>query len=50
MVAAVCGSTEIEPMGVGKPSTFFVDYLLVKSGETSIVALKFVTDSYESWV
>ncbi|MBA0839975.1 hypothetical protein Goarm_005656, partial [Gossypium armourianum] len=28
MVAAVCGSTEQEPIVVGKPSTFMMDFLL----------------------
>ncbi|TYI79086.1 hypothetical protein E1A91_D06G260500v1 [Gossypium mustelinum] len=30
MVAAVCGSTEQEPIVVGKPSTFMMDFLLQK--------------------
>ncbi|XP_074295146.1 phosphoglycolate phosphatase 2-like [Silene latifolia] len=30
MVAAVCGSTEKEPIVVGKPSTFLMDFLLKK--------------------
>jgi phosphoglycolate phosphatase len=30
MVAAVCGSTEKEPIVVGKPSTFMMDFLLQK--------------------
>ncbi|CAO2823564.1 unnamed protein product [Amaranthus hypochondriacus] len=30
MVAAVCGSTEKEPIVVGKPSTFMMDFLLKK--------------------
>lgn len=30
MVAAVCGSTQKEPIVVGKPSTFLMDYLLKK--------------------
>ncbi|KDP35530.1 hypothetical protein JCGZ_08968 [Jatropha curcas] len=30
MVAAVCGSTEREPVVVGKPSTFMMDFLLKK--------------------
>ncbi|KAG7572708.1 HAD-like superfamily [Arabidopsis suecica] len=36
MVAAMCGSTEREPIVVGKPSTFMMDFLLQKFGtETS---------------
>lgn len=30
MVAAICGSTEREPVVVGKPSTFMMDFLLQK--------------------
>lgn len=30
MVAAMCGSTEREPIVVGKPSTFMMDFLLQK--------------------
>ncbi|KAL1193763.1 Phosphoglycolate phosphatase 2 [Cardamine amara subsp. amara] len=30
MVAAMCGSTEREPITVGKPSTFMMDFLLQK--------------------
>ncbi|KAI3836484.1 hypothetical protein MKW98_008245 [Papaver atlanticum] len=30
MVGAVCGSTQIEPIVVGKPSTFMMDFLLQK--------------------
>ncbi|XP_052202938.1 phosphoglycolate phosphatase 2 [Diospyros lotus] len=30
MVAAICGSTEKEPIVVGKPSTFMMDFLLQK--------------------
>ncbi|KAF5742827.1 phosphoglycolate phosphatase 2-like [Tripterygium wilfordii] len=30
MVAAICGSTEREPVEVGKPSTFMMDFLLQK--------------------
>lgn len=30
MVAAVCGSTQKEPIVVGKPSTFMMDFLLKK--------------------
>ncbi|MBA0778823.1 hypothetical protein Gotri_006638 [Gossypium trilobum] len=30
MVAAICGSTEQEPIVVGKPSTFMMDFLLQK--------------------
>ncbi|KAL0793332.1 hypothetical protein Bca101_064709 [Brassica carinata] len=36
MVAAMCGSTEREPVVVGKPATFMMDYLIQKFGtETS---------------
>lgn len=30
MVGAICGSTEQEPIVVGKPSTFMMDFLLQK--------------------
>lgn len=30
MVAAVCGATEKEPIVVGKPSTFLMDFLQKK--------------------
>lgn len=30
MVAAICGSTEKEPIVVGKPATFMMDFLLEK--------------------
>lgn len=30
MVAAICGSTQKEPIVVGKPSTFMMDFLLQK--------------------
>jgi len=30
MVAAMCGSTQKEPVVVGKPSTFMMDFLLEK--------------------
>jgi phosphoglycolate phosphatase len=30
MVAAICGSTQKEPIVVGKPSTFLMDFLLQK--------------------
>jgi phosphoglycolate phosphatase len=30
MVAAICGSTQKEPVVVGKPSTFMMDFLLEK--------------------
>ncbi|GMH05221.1 hypothetical protein Nepgr_007061 [Nepenthes gracilis] len=35
MVAAVCGSTEKEPIVVGKPSTFMMEFLLKKFNVTS---------------
>lgn len=35
MVAAVCGSTEREPIVVGKPSTFMMDFLLQKFNITT---------------
>lgn len=34
MVAAVCGSTQKEPMVVGKPSTFMMDFLLERYAES----------------
>lgn len=30
MVAAICGSTQKEPVVVGKPSTFMMEFLLKK--------------------
>lgn len=30
MVGAICGSTQREPLVVGKPSTFMMDYLANK--------------------
>lgn len=30
MVAAMCGSTEREPIVVGKPATFMMDFLIQK--------------------
>lgn len=30
MVAAICGTTEKEPVVVGKPSTFLMDFLIQK--------------------
>lgn len=32
MVGALCGSTQREPLVVGKPSTFMMDYLANKYG------------------
>jgi len=36
MVAAVCGSTQKEPVVVGKPSTFMMDFLLERYGPSTL--------------
>lgn len=39
MVGALCGSTQQEPLVVGKPSTFMMDYLSDKYASTFLLFL-----------